>query len=225
LNASASISVVRRGSGRLSRHRSARRPRCVEADLTHNGHSERFRARPEGLLGAELAWWIRMQPPTRRAGPSVIRSFITFALPLAVVGCVAEGTGVGEAESAGRVIGPAELEWKSDFAHESTGDISGRTPDGTEYLGRYFQVVKEPAAPATVDWEGNPSQYDSRANRRIYTSEMRAILRTLDARKTIWCSFVLAKPTAGLAGGGTGSCQAPNGATIENVVLKKGKSR
>ncbi|NUO54411.1 MAG: hypothetical protein HOV80_36675 [Polyangiaceae bacterium] len=162
-----------------------------------------------------------MQPPKHRALAPVLSSIVALALPS--IGCVTEGTAVGEAESpAHHDVGRTTFEWKSDLADRTNGDIAGRLPDGTEYSGRYRQTVAEPAAGATtVDWEGNPSQYDSRADATVYTREVIARLKSADGRKELRCTFTLAQPKEGPAGGGTGMCSVSDGETVEGVVLKK----
>jgi hypothetical protein len=161
-----------------------------------------------------------MHQLTPHATPHLIASIV--AVVLAAAGCATEGTAVGEAEFGGRDAGRATFTWESDFADRANGDIAARMPDGTEYAGRYRQTVARPTSGVmTVDWDGNPSQYDSRADATVYTKELIAHMRTADGRKELRCSFRLAQPEEGPAGGGTGTCATSDGETLEGVVLKK----
>ncbi|NUO52820.1 MAG: hypothetical protein HOV80_28580 [Polyangiaceae bacterium] len=161
-----------------------------------------------------------MRGSTRHPSPPSVRTILALALPLALAGCVTEGTAIGEAESGGRDVGRTMLEWTSDFADSSRGEIAGRMPDGTLYSGRYFQTAWAPQpALVTVDWEGNTSRYDSRATPVVHSSHVTAFLKAREGGKQLLCSFVLANPEAGLAGGGSGSCNTSDGKTIEHVVL------
>jgi hypothetical protein len=161
-----------------------------------------------------------MQHETHRATARLIASIVTVVLPAA--GCVTEGTAVGEAEFAGRDAGRTTLVWESDLFDQANGDIEGRMPDGTVYSGRYRQTVARPASGAvTVDWDGNPSQYDSRRDATVYTREVIARLRSADGRKELRCSFTLAEPDEGPAGGGTGFCATSDGESIDRVVLRE----
>jgi hypothetical protein len=165
-----------------------------------------------------------MKPRTHHAKKLIIA--IAVALPLAAAGCVTEGTAIGEAETGGRDIGQTTLSWKSDFADPTNGTIAGRLPDGTAYSGRYFQIVKQAVTQSmTVDWDGYPSAYsgwngygDSTAT--LYTGEVIANLQSTDGKR-LKCNFVLAKPTEGLAGGGSGSCTTSDGQTINDVILSE----
>ena len=161
-----------------------------------------------------------MQSHPRRASTPLVASIAALALP--AIGGVSEGTAVGEAETAGRDAGPTTLAWESDLLDRTSGDIAGRMPDGTEYTGRYHQTVFAPNSGATtVDWDGNPSQYDSRADTNVYSREVIARLKSADGRKELRCSFTLTEPKAGPAGGGTGMCAVSDGERIDGVVLKK----
>ena len=163
-----------------------------------------------------------MQPPKHRALAPLISSIFALAVP--AIGCVTEGTAVGEAETAGRDAGPTTLTWESDLLDSESGDIAGRMPDGTEYTGRYHQTVFAPNSGArTVDWEGNPSQYDSRADATVYSREVIARLKSADGQKELRCSFTLKEPKAGPAGGGSGMCAVSDGERIDGVVLKKAR--
>ncbi|NUO51422.1 MAG: hypothetical protein HOV80_21415 [Polyangiaceae bacterium] len=164
-----------------------------------------------------------------QAHRAITSTIAALALPFAAVGCVTEGTAIGEAESAGREMGKTTLAWKSDFADPSNGTISGRMPDGTAYSGRYFQIVKQAVTESTpVDWDGYPSTYwagwddyggaDWNSVSTLYTGHVVANLQSGDGKR-LRCNFILAKPTRGLAGGGTGTCTTSDGQTVNDVVL------
>lgn len=163
-----------------------------------------------------------MQTPGPNVTTSVLASIV--AVMLLGTGCVSEGIAVGEAESAGRDAGRTTLSWESDLLDRTSGDIAGRMPDGTEYTGRYHQTVFSPnSGVETVDWDGNPSQYDSRADADVYSREVIARLKSEDGRKELRCSFTLTDPKAGPAGGGSGMCAVSDGERIDGVVLKRAK--
>lgn len=167
-----------------------------------------------------------MSTPKHRAITSTIVSIAALASPLLAAGCVTEGVAVGEAESAGRDRGRTTLSWKSDFADPSNGTIAGRMPDGTSYSGRYFQIVKQAVTESSaVDWDGYPATYGwdgygGDTTSTLYTGQVIANLQSSDGKR-LKCSFTLAKPTDGLAGGGSGSCTTSDGQTINDVVLSE----
>jgi hypothetical protein len=166
-----------------------------------------------------------MMPMTRHATSPLTASLVALTLSLAT-GCVSEGTAIGEAESAGRDIGRTTLAWKSDFADPTSGTIAGRMPDGTAYSGRYFQIVKQAVTQSmSAGWDGYPSTYSGwdgygDATATLYTGQVIANLQSGDGKR-LKCNFVLAKPTEGLGGGGSGTCTTSDGQTINDVVLSE----
>lgn len=169
---------------------------------------------------------------TRASSNRVSRAAV-LALPLAFAACATTGTAVGELrQSAGKET-PVAFVWKSDAIAPERGKISGTLPDGSHYSGRYFEVVKTAKAdlylPAWAGWRPywagwrtpwfEPvGELDWNGFVEIYTGRVIANM-TSDSGQHLRCRFKIAKPVAGLKGGGSGDCQLESGETIDHVVL------
>lgn len=176
-----------------------------------------------------------MRPPKIRIAHLLLVGVVAW--PLVSAACTTEGVAIGEAESpAGEREGQVTLVWKSDFANPIGGTISGMLPDGTFYSGRYFEVTQTAEAEYYADaWVGWPSPYWSDWGYggyygdyygggwptfvTLYSGRVIANLVSTDGQERLRCRFILAEPTEGLAGGGTGECQASDGRTLSDVVL------
>jgi hypothetical protein len=144
-------------------------------------------------------------------------------LPLFVLaGCTTMGTGLGTTATGGT---PVQFSWKS--SNGVSGSMHAALPDGSVYMGSYLQITTD----TTVDslgslWEGwSPGwgfggwdYWDGGLDGGTdfvthYSGRVVANLADPEG-KHIRCKFLLAHPTDGMAGGGQGDCQLPNGKTI-----------
>ena len=145
-----------------------------------------------------------------------------LVLPLLAViaaGCTTMGTGYGSTPAGGS---PATFNWKS--SDGVTGTMNATLSDGTTYSGQYFQIT----ADTTVDgvaplWDGWYSGWrgagfwgaaPSTDFITHYSGRVVANLATSNATH-MRCKFQLVHPSEGMAGGGSGQCQLPDGKTID----------
>jgi hypothetical protein len=147
---------------------------------------------------------------------------VKLGLPLLVVlatGCTTMGTGFGSTASG---KDPVNFSWKSSDGVSGTMDATA--PNGISYTGQFLQVTSD----TTVDslgpmwtgwgpgwrrggWEywGDDSEFVTH-----YSGKVVANLSTSDG-KHMRCTFQLVDPSDGMAGGGIGQCQLPDGKTID----------
>ncbi len=177
---------------------------------------------------------------------TMMKSLGLCTLTMLAVGCSTTGTAVGDLEepSTETATGAPEatttesatLVWRSDGGKPTQGKIWGTLPDGTEYTGRYSEIVETVPegqtaylwtdwSPYWPDWEPLWN-YDVsegvdgwRTFLTIYTGRVVASLRSADQKTRMRCRFELTKPKDGLAGGGRGDCQLSNGEELEHIRL------
>ena len=147
---------------------------------------------------------------------------LTSGLLLAAVvaaGCTTTGTGFGSTASG---TDPVTFQWKS--SDSVSGDMSATLADGKTYTGQFFQITSE----TTVDtlgplWAGwgprwrRGGWYDWDAGPEFVTHYSGRIVANLTSPDNahLRCWFQLVHPSEGLAGGGHGECQMPDGQHID----------
>jgi hypothetical protein len=156
-------------------------------------------------------WRSDMKHPTAKLG-----------LPLLVVlatGCTTMGTGFGSTASG---TDPVNFSWKS--SDGLSGTISATAPNGISYAGQFFQITSDTTVdnlgPLWTGWgpgwrRGGWDYWD--AEPEFVTHHTGKVVANLSASdgKHLRCTFQLALPSDGMAGGGTGQCQMPDGKTID----------
>jgi hypothetical protein len=147
---------------------------------------------------------------------------LKLGLPLLVVlatGCTTMGTGFGSTASG---KDPVNFSWKS--SDSVSGTMSASVSDGNSYKGQFFQITND----TTVDnlgplwggwgpgWRRGGWEYWDAGPEFVthYTGKVVANLSVSDG-KHMRCTFHLVHPSDGMAGGGTGQCQMPDGKTID----------
>jgi hypothetical protein len=149
-------------------------------------------------------------------------SIVRIGLPLlavAAAGCATMGTGTGSTPSG---ADPVTFSWSSPDAIK--GKMDATLADGRTYSGQYFQITKETTVdtlePLWIGWNGYGRfgpWHDWNAGPtfiRHYSGRVVANLGAADGEH-MRCKFQLARPLAGMAGGGHGECQMPDGKTID----------
>jgi len=153
---------------------------------------------------------------------------------LPVSGCTTMGTGYGTTAAG---TNPVHFSWTSSDA--VSGTMSATLADGSVYTGSYFQITDttttDTLGPLWEGWGpgggygwGPGGYYDSGyedwgdwanwdAGPQFITHYTgRVVANLADPQgKHIRCKFHLAHPSSGMAGGGFGDCQLPQGKTIE----------
>ena len=154
-------------------------------------------------------------------------SIVKLGLPLLVAmaaGCTTMGTGTGATLSG---ADPVTFNWKSEGG--DSGTMNATAPDGKTYDGQFFQVTKDTTVnslgPLWVGWRGGWHGYgwndwdDGPTFVTHYTGRVVANLGA-PGGEHMRCKFQLASPTSGMAGGGRGQCQMPDGKTIDATFPK-----
>ena len=161
-------------------------------------------------------------------------SIVKLGLPLLVAlaaGCTTMGTGTGSTLTG---ADPVTFNWKSEGGVSGTMDAAA--PDGKNYSGQFFQVTKDTTVdslePLWVGWRGGWRRgyggyggygwNDWGAGPSFITSYSGRVVANLGAPsgEHMRCKFQLASPTSGMAGGGRGQCQMPDGKTIDATFPK-----
>jgi hypothetical protein len=147
--------------------------------------------------------------------PSTLAILVPFVLG---TGCTTMGTGFGATASGSN---PVHFRW------QSTDDVSGRIyatlADGSVYTGRYFQVMTNTTADSLEplwagwgpDWGWGSWDYWNEGPDFVTHYSGHVVANLADPEgKHIRCNFQLIHRDSGMAGGGSGNCQLPNGKTI-----------
>ena len=162
-------------------------------------------------------------------------SIVKLGLPLLVAlaaGCTTMGTGTGSTLSG---ADPVTFNWKSEGGVSGTMDAAA--PDGKSYSGQFFQITKnttvDSLGPLWVGWGdgfhrgfrrgfGGFGWNDWDAGPSFITSYTGRVVANLGAPggEHMRCKFQLARPASGMAGGGSGKCQMPDGKTIDATFPK-----
>ncbi len=147
-------------------------------------------------------------------------------LAAGVAACTTTGTGVGSSPT-GRV--QATLTWEMSGAREGT--MTAMLSTGETFTGRYFQITRETRVDTlgplwtgwATPWVGWPYWGPIDPGPQFITFYSGRVLANLQGPNGAYmrCSFTLIRPASGMAGGGQGQCQLPNGATI-NATFPSG---
>jgi hypothetical protein len=154
----------------------------------------------------------------RRHSPS-----LWILLPLLSAGCTTMGTGYGTTAAG---TNPVHFNWQS--SDDVSGTLYATLADGSVYAGSYFQITENTTAdtlgPLWDGWGagwgagwgiGGWDHWDTSSDFITrYTGRVVANLADTQG-KHIRCRFQLVHPSEGMAGGGEGDCQLPDGKTID----------
>jgi len=134
-------------------------------------------------------------------------------------GCTTMGSGFGSTPSG---TSPTVFSWKS--SDGVSGTMSATLSDGTTYTGQYFQITHDTTvdnvAPLWYGWHsawGGVDYWDAGPSQDFithYSGRVVANLATPNATH-MRCQFQLVRPSDGMAGGGSGQCQLPDGKAID----------
>jgi hypothetical protein len=139
-----------------------------------------------------------------------------------VAGCTTMGTGVGSTPSG---ADPVSFSWKS--SDSVSGTMSATLSDGKTYSGQFFQITKDTTVnsvePLWSGWSpgwgrwGGWENWEAMPSSSFITHYSGRVVANLGAPsgEHIRCKFQLAHPSDGMAGGGSGQCQMPDGKTID----------
>jgi len=154
---------------------------------------------------------------------------------LPVAGCTTMGTGYGTTAAG---TNPVHFDWTS--SDGVSGTMSATLVDGSIYTGSFFQLTDNTTADTLGPvWDGSGygwngglgygggegwnsgvgfggwDDFDTGAEVVTHYTG-RVVANLTDAKgKHIRCKFRLAHPADGMAGGGLGDCELPEGKTIE----------
>jgi hypothetical protein len=160
----------------------------------------------------------------------MIAGLVAVALPaIAVGGCTTMGTGTGQSGDQ-KVTGT--FGWTETGA--SRGTMVANLSNGEVFQGPFFQVTQEsriddygplwngwgsswnwhqPWSGWGLGWSGWGPWGPSNETITHYTGQVLANLQGSEG--FMRCNFTLATPSSGMAGGGLGKCQLPNGNIID----------
>ena len=142
---------------------------------------------------------------------------LLFGVALAA-SCTTTGTGYGSTAAG---TDPVTFTWKS------SDDVSGSMTaisNGHTYTGQYFQITKDTTvdnlAPLWVGWgpgwrRGGWYDWDAGPEFMTHYSGRVAANLVSDNGTHLRCRFQLVHPSDGMAGGGQGECQMPDGQHID----------
>ena len=151
----------------------------------------------------------------------IYRTVKLALLPLAALaaGCTTMGAGFGSTASG---ADPVTFSWKS--SDPVSGTMSATLSGGQTYSGQFFEITNDTQVDnlgplwtgwrrgwgfgAFDSWDAGPSFVTH------YSGQVVANLGTAGGAH-MRCKFELARPSEGMAGGGRGQCQMPDGKTID----------
>ena len=152
-------------------------------------------------------------------------SIVKLGLPLLAAiaaGCTSMGTGVGSTPSG---ADPVSFSWKS--PDSVSGTMTATLSDGKAYSGQFFQITKDTTvnsvgplwsgwSPGWGGWDGWEG-WGAAPSTSFITHYSGRVVANLGAPggEHMRCKFQLAHPSDGMAGGGRGQCQMPDGKTID----------
>ena len=150
--------------------------------------------------------------------PSIVR-FGLLLVVMAAAGCTTMGTGTGSTLSGADAV---SFNWKStDYV---SGTMSATAHDGKTYSGQFFEITRDTTVdsldPLWIGWRGGWGGFgwnDWAADPSFITKYTGRVVANLSAPsgEHMRCKFELARPTDGMAGGGRGQCQMPDGQAID----------
>ena len=155
------------------------------------------------------------------------QAMMRVGLPLLIAlsaGCTTTGTGFGSTPSGANHV---SFNWTS--SDPVSGSMTATESDGKTFSGQFFQITSD----TTVDtlgplWAGwgpgwrRGGWYDWNAGPEFvtrYSGRVVANLAMPDGAH-MRCRFQLIHPSDGMAGGGRGACQMPDGNTIDATFPK-----
>ena len=145
------------------------------------------------------------------------RSGLAAALvAVLAAGCTTTGTGEGGSPT-GTVT--AQFTWKQ--AGAQTGEMTATLNTGESYMGPFFQITSETRVddlgPLWVGWRRSWRGWDDWGpDAAFMTHYSGTVVANLQGpRGYMRCKFQLARPSSGMAGGGAGRCQLPDGTNID----------
>lgn len=136
------------------------------------------------------------------------------AASLGLAGCATLQTGRGQLSAPGQHVA---LAWQS--RNGLTGTMSATMPDGLTYSGPFFQLTSATQSEVLGPPWGWYGWGPWPATQFIihYSGKVVANLRATNGSE-MRCTFRLAQPMGGMAGGGDGSCQVTGG-TVFHAFL------
>jgi len=148
---------------------------------------------------------------------------VKLGLPLLLAlaaGCITMGTGFGSTASG---ADPVTFSWKS--SDSVSGTMSATLTDGKKYSGQFFEITNDTRVdnlgPLWTGWSpgwrrfGGFDYWDAGPSFVThYSGRVVANLGTPSGAH-MRCKFQLAHPSEGMAGGGRGQCQMPDGKSID----------
>lgn len=139
-----------------------------------------------------------------------------------VVACAAMGSGFTATPANASPAG-----FSATTVNSPPGTMTAILADGTTYSGRYFQITAETTLDSIAPlrsaresgWAGRGgwgywNAVPTTAFIRQYTGWVVAGLQAPSGQHAR-CKFHLVRPAEGVAGGGTGQCQTPDGQTVD----------
>lgn len=156
-------------------------------------------------------------------------AIVKLALPVLVVvaaaGCTTMGIGTGATLQGKDQV---TFNWKS--TDDVTGTMNAAASDDKTYSGQYFEVTRNTTVdtlePLWVGWRGGRrgglGWDDWDAGPSFVTNYTGRVVANLGAPsgEHMRCKFQLASPSRGMAGGGRGQCEMPDGKTIDATFPK-----
>jgi hypothetical protein len=137
-------------------------------------------------------------------------------------GCTTVGAGIGSAFSGAT---PVSFSWQN--SDSLSGTMNATLSDGETYSGQFFQITKDTTlgsvAPLWAGWHrswggwGGWDYWDPVSSPSFITHYTGRVVANLGEGngQHMRCKFQLVHPSEGMAGGGRGQCQMPDGETID----------
>lgn len=141
-----------------------------------------------------------------------------LGIALALAGCAATGSGIGFIRHEKL---PVAFQWKS--ADSVSGTMTATLPDGTIWSGPFFQITSDTRLTGLSPlWDGWGSEWEAGdwddwdPGPQFLTHYSGRVVANLASVKGLHmrCRFRLIYPFDGMAGGGRGECQLPDGSRI-----------
>lgn len=151
---------------------------------------------------------------THRLSTAALLLAVTFA-----AGCATMGTGSGSTATGAH---PVTFQWKS--SDGVSGSITAILAQGKTYTGRYFEVTRDTdvsdLGPLWAGWGPGRRMggwHDWNPGPQFITDYSGRVVANLTASggSHVRCRFQLVHPDEGMAGGGQGECQLPDGQRID----------
>ncbi|HEX4710307.1 hypothetical protein [Phenylobacterium sp.] len=143
------------------------------------------------------------------------KSLAAVLVAALVAGCTTTGTGEGGSRT-GAVT--AQFSWKQSGAQ--SGQMTAMLNTGATYAGQFFQITSETRVddldPLWVGWGRRWRGWDDWGPDTTFVTNYsgRVAANLQGPGGYMRCQFQLARPSSGMAGGGAGRCQLPDGTTI-----------